>query len=422
MSHGTFGDNLDRFKPTTSTPSSKVKLSAPSAELGDFARAAFGHDKDELEKIVESVRPEGVHPAANDEIEKGQPRKTRLPLVCGYAGFDTQHSYLVKGLLPTNSACSIYGPSGSYKSFVAVSIGCHVATGKPWDGRKIEKGAVLYIVGEGGVGVPRRMRAWTDEYNGGLDVPNFYRIDMPVFMANPLQVAELELAARQVKEETGLPVRLIVVDTVARCFGAGDENRAADMGAFIAGCDQIKVKTGAAVLMVHHTGKNEENGARGSSALKAALDVELLVKREGGDCQAVTVTCKKMKDAEAPAMRAYDLKTRVITYDDDGDEVTSLVLVDSGREPVEPEGLDEVGNLSKNHKAMYQTIKGLCETHNGKAPWSLVMDSMKVAGTWNGQNATRWRDKLVADDLVVWDSASKSLTLLVRVSEDHREA
>ncbi|MNI34004.1 hypothetical protein D3C73_879800 [compost metagenome] len=168
------------------------------------------------------------------------------------------------------------------------------------------------------MGVPRRIRAWADEYNGGHDVPNFYRLDMPVFMADPVQVAELELAARQVKDETGLPVRLIVVDTVARCFGAGDENRAADMGGFIAGCDQIKVRTGATVLMVHHTGKKEDNGARGSSAFRAALDVELLVKREGGDSQAVTLTCTKMKDGEEPARRAYDLMNRVITYDDDG--------------------------------------------------------------------------------------------------------
>jgi len=297
----------------------------------------------------------------------------RFPLISGYEGFDSQSSYLIKGLLPTNSTCSIYGPSGSFKSFVAVSMACHVATGTAWDGRQVEQGAVLYIVGEGGVGVPRRIRAWADQYAGGRDIPNFYRIPIPVFMADELQVAELEHAANRVKAATGLPVRLIVVDTVARCFGAGDENRAADMGAFIKGCDLIKNKTGATVLMVHHTGKNEDNGARGSSALRAALDAEFFVKREGADSQTVTIACTKMKDDEEPARRAYDLKRRIVCYDSDGNEVTSLVLKDNGREPVEPDALNDVGNLSQNHIAMYQTIRRLCESRGGKVSWGWHM-------------------------------------------------
>ncbi|WP_323885397.1 helicase RepA family protein [Aeromonas caviae] len=253
-------------------------------------------------------------------------RPCRFPLVSGYVGFDKQASYLVKGLLPATSTCSIYGPSGSFKSFAAVSLACHIATGQLWDGRQVTKGAVLYIVGEGGVGVPRRIRAWADQYNSSADVPNLYRIDMPVFMADPPQVDELKVAADQVSAETGEPVRLIVIDTVARCFGGGDENRAADMGAFIAGCDTIKSMTGATILLIHHTGKNEENGARGSSAFRAALDAEYLIKREGNDMHALTLACTKMKDDEQPARRAYDLRSRIVYWDDGGDEITSLVL------------------------------------------------------------------------------------------------
>ncbi|MFM4847392.1 helicase RepA family protein [Aeromonas rivipollensis] len=336
---------------------------------------------------------------------------TNFPLISGYEGFDTKHDYLIKGLLPLNSTCAINGPSATYKSFIAISMGCHVATGTAWDGRNVEKGAVLYIVGEGGVGVPRRIRAWADQYNNSRDVPNFYRIPMPVFMADELQVAELEIAANQIKEATGLPMRLIVVDTVARCFGAGDENRAADMGAFIKGCDLIKAKTGATVLMIHHTGKNEDNGPRGSSAFRAALDVELLVKREGGQRQAVTLTCTKMKDDEEPPKRAYDLKTRTVYHDDVGDEVTSLVLIDTGREPVEPGELGDVGNLTSNHVAMYQTIRALCERLDGTAPWGLVIEHMKEAKTWDPRKGTRWRDKLASDGVIIWDAINNAVSM-----------
>ncbi|HDX8363387.1 helicase RepA family protein [Aeromonas veronii] len=287
-------------------------------------------------------------------IQQSEERMTtRLPLVRGFTGFDAQASYLIKGYLPAQCAASIYGPSGSFKSFLAVSWACHIATGKPWNGCKVEHGAVLYVVGEGGVGVPRRIRAWTDEYNGCQDVPNVYRVDMPVFMADPLQVAELKIAAAQVRQETGLPVKLIVIDTVARCFGGADENRAADMGAFIAGCDTVKADTGATMLMVHHTGKDVANGARGSSAFKAALDAEFFVSREGDRAQSMILRATKMKDGEPPQDLAFDLKSRIVTYDDEGDEVTSLVVHDIGREPQDP----EADGLSPTSKALFQAVK-----------------------------------------------------------------
>lgn len=298
---------------------------------------------------------------------------TRFPLVAGYSGFDNQASYLIKGILPASGTTAIYGPSGSFKSFLAVSWACHIATGKEWDGRRVTRGAVLYVVGEGGVGVPRRLRAWADQYTGSADIPNVYRIDMPVFMAVPEQVAELKIAAEQVKRETGSPVRLIVVDTVARCFGGGDENRAADMGAFIAGCDEVKAATGATILLVHHTGKQEDNGARGSSAFRAALDAEYLVKREAKDSNSVILRNTKMKDDEPPSERAYDLRSRVVTFDSEGDEVTSLVVVDAGREPEEP----EFSGLNPTARALYQAIKQAVGG-NGRASKGAIREAFKV--------------------------------------------
>lgn len=362
----------------------------------DIYRGKFGVNAEERNDLKEIARVTAE--ATNDD----EPVKCKFKLVSGFEGFDTKASYLIKGLLPAESTVAIFGPPSSFKSFLAVSMGCHVATGSAWDGRRVEKGAVLYIVGEGGVGVPRRIRAWCDQHNGGQDVSNFYRIQMPVFMANELDVIHLELATRQVKEETGLPVRLIVVDTVARCFGGADENRAADMGAFISGCDQIKDRTKATVLLVHHTGKDETAGARGSSSFKAAMDVELLTKREG-EGYAVTLTCTKMKDYETPAKRAYDLRKREVTRDDDDVPVTSLVLLDAGREPAESEELDDVGNLTPNHIAVYQAVREVSKRQGGIARRRYVIDHMKQAGTWNSDNGGKWFKKLIDDKKIRFD-------------------
>ncbi|MCM5315675.1 helicase RepA family protein, partial [Escherichia coli] len=98
-------------------------------------------------------------------------------------GYDTQLDYVVKGIIPAVSLCSIYGASGSYKSFLAGSWACHVSTGRQWGGRRVAHGAVLYVVGEGGIGVPRRVKAW--EVVHGEQVKNLYLVNRPIFPAAP---------------------------------------------------------------------------------------------------------------------------------------------------------------------------------------------------------------------------------------------
>lgn len=332
-----------------------------------------------------------------DEVEAQS--KVTLPMSFGFEGFDKKTSFLIKGVLPSNSTSAIYGPSGSYKSFLAISWACHIATGKKWDSRRTEEGSVMYIVGEGGSGVPRRIKAWAKAYNNGENVNHLCCINMPVFMADSNQVEQLNLAAKLVEQKTGLPVVMIVVDTLARCFGGHDENKASDMGAFIAGCDTVKAKTGATVLIVHHSGKQEEKGARGSSSFRAALDAEYLVKRESANAKALTLKCTKQKDAEETECRAYELHEHFLYTDDDGEEVNSLALFDAGRDPIEEE-LAQAGALSVNHRAMYRAICTLWDD-DGRANWSDIIAKMKTDETWNSKKGKEWRDKLENEGLII---------------------
>ncbi len=77
----------------------------------------------------------------------------KLPISVGSDGYDKQNSYVMKNYITENSLCSIYGPSGSYKSFLAISWACHIATGIEWSGNRVNPGVVIYIVGEGGLGL-----------------------------------------------------------------------------------------------------------------------------------------------------------------------------------------------------------------------------------------------------------------------------
>ncbi|EJD7270738.1 AAA family ATPase [Klebsiella pneumoniae] len=331
---------------------------------------------------------------------------TTLPLRKGSDGFDTRQDYLIKGYLPASSVASAYGASGSYKSFLAVSWGCHIATGKAWAGKPVTQGAVIYVVGEGGIGVPRRIRAWEQTLNGGSPIDALYRVDCPIFPASPESVQQVIQAAKDVKAATSMPIRLIILDTLARCFGGSDENTAKDMGAFIQGCDYIKAATQATVLIIHHSGKDQDKGARGSSAFRAALDVEFNVRREG-DGGALILSCTKMKDAEEPPRQAYDLYPVNLYVDDDGDQITSLVLNDEGRKAIDHNITDDpdlsgISRITDNHVALWQAIRSRTGSSDS-CTRARVRDDMRAMGFDVAKKFTRWLDKLEKDGLIALD-------------------
>jgi RecA-family ATPase len=73
--------------------------------------------------------------------------------------------------------------------------------------------------------------------------------------------------------------RAIVLDTLARCMGDGDESSARDMGRFITRCGEIERHYCCTVVVVHHMGKDASKGARGSNALNGAADVTIAVEK-----------------------------------------------------------------------------------------------------------------------------------------------
>jgi len=117
---------------------------------------------------------------------------------------------------------------------------------------------------------------------------------------------------------------LIVLDTLARCFGGGDENSTKDMSAFVLVCDAIRQRFGCTILVVHHAGHGDKSRARGAIALKAALDAEYRLANDGG----MLLTATKMKDAETPPPLAMELVTIELpgAVDDFGNAITSAAI------------------------------------------------------------------------------------------------
>lgn len=209
--------------------------------------------------------------------------------------------WLVPGVLTEGSLAAIYGAPESGKSFLAVDMSMAIAGGVDWHGRQVERGGVLYIAAEGAPGLGKRFRAWkVDRCAQGR------RFDLHLMRDDLNLAAEkdggVRAFAQAVTDELG-PLRLIVIDTLNQTAAGADENSAKDMGRYIASMKLLRNATGAAVVVVHHSGKDLSKGMRGSTALLGAMDTTVEVER-ASDGRSIKVTVKKQKDAERePPMR-----------------------------------------------------------------------------------------------------------------------
>jgi hypothetical protein len=197
--------------------------------------------------------------------------------------------WLIEGILPRDALGVLYGEPGAGKSFLALDWAAHIADGQRWFDLDVKGGNVIYVCAEGTAGLKLRVRAWRKSHTG--DLTGLHFLTRAVNMLDNNEVAELVRAVRSAKVEP----RLIIIDTLARCFGGGDENGASDMGTFVASTDELRANfPGATVLVVHHTGKDPNRGERGHTALRAAADTILRLSKNGS---ALTLRCKQ-KDAD----------------------------------------------------------------------------------------------------------------------------
>ncbi len=232
--------------------------------------------------------------------------------------------WLVRDYIEENALAVLYGQPGKGKSFIALDMSCCIATGTDFHGHKVTAGAVFYIAGEGHNGLARRLHAWSQHSGRTLENAPLFISEGATDLANEENATRVAEAVKRLTEMTGNTPVLIVIDTLARNFG-GDENSAADMGKFVRHVDMhLRNRWKATTLIVHHSGKDGDRGARGSSALKGAADAEYEVSRQEGD-KLIRLTPRKMKDAEEPPPLAFELVV-IPLHDDSGNPIAGAAL------------------------------------------------------------------------------------------------
>jgi hypothetical protein len=197
---------------------------------------------------------------------------------------DEPVEWLIEKVIPKKAFVALYGPPGSYKSFIALDIAEAVATGRTWMGNEIKTpDAVLYICGEGHGGIGARIRA-CKVHNNTQQGAEIYVIRHQLNLRSSEEdFALLMLSIQQLINETGVEFSLLQIDTLARAFGGGNENDSQDMGAFITNVGRVQRMLDCTIMILHHSGKDATRGLRGHSSLLGAVDTQLeLLKMESG--------------------------------------------------------------------------------------------------------------------------------------------
>jgi 5S rRNA maturation endonuclease (ribonuclease M5)/KaiC/GvpD/RAD55 family RecA-like ATPase len=271
----------------------------------------------------------------------------RLPVVW-YGDEDSAPplSWLVKGLLVDGGLSAVYGPPGTSKTFVALDLALHVAHGRDWFDRRVSPGAVVYVSGEGASGMLLRMKAWRQEKGDETRAP-FALVPSSVNLFDDETGADMLIDdVKAHGAALGLPIRLVVLDTLSRMIGSGDEDKARDINVVVQRAEKIQRETGAHVLIVHHSGKDRDRGMRGSNALLGAADAVIEVSRheESGICEGKIV---KVKDGSAVDPFKYTLRQSVLGTDEDGEDITSAVVEPTDASPGVTRGKPRLTNTEK---------------------------------------------------------------------------
>ncbi len=233
-------------------------------------------------------------------------------------------SWLVKRWIQSQALVMVHGPSGGGKTFVVLDWCLRMASGtEDWAGHKVRQGNVVYLAGEGHHGLRGRVAAWKHHHKAGklamwlskdgcdLNTPTGY-----------LKVVE---QVRMLKDRPSV----IVVDTLHR-FLSGDENSAQDAKTMLDACNALMQEFNCSVILVHHTGVSDEaqHRARGSSAWRGALDIEISIV-PGKDNVPMQIVQRKSKDAELAETIHVELQQVVIPgwRDEDDQQVTSAVII-----------------------------------------------------------------------------------------------
>ena len=288
--------------------------------------------------VKEFTVPVGI-PIAAAEVPAEPPRRFKL-VRFDQVKLPTDPAYLVKGLIPREGLCVVWGPPKCGKSFWTYDIVMHIACGWEYRGRKVCPGRVVYVACEGERGLGARTEAYRQHKDTtGAD---FYLVTTRLDL-----IAEHATLISDIAAQAEQPV-VVVIDTLNRSL-RGSESRDEDMGDYLRAADAIREAFSCTVIMIHHCGI-EGSRPRGHTSLTGACDAQIAVKK--GHDGTVTCTVEYMKDGPEGDEIHGKLEPVEVGVDNDGDVISSCVVVEA-----EPVKIDTSHKLTKNQQTMLTILQ-----------------------------------------------------------------
>src|SRR5262249_9057394 len=196
---------------------------------------------------------------------------------------------------------------------------------------------VLLIAAEGVEEVRLRLDAVVREKCGGMARAPVYWYETAPVLLHKDAVEKLVAMARQaealLQAEHGLPLGLIIIDTIAACAGyrrPGEENDNAVGQALMNVLKAVAQEISCFVLGVDHFGKDLQAGTRGAYSKESSGDVVLVclgTKELSGSVTNTRLAVRKHRGGRQG--QEYPFTLRVVEApepDEDGEPVTTMVV------------------------------------------------------------------------------------------------
>ncbi len=227
------------------------------------------------------------------------------------------------GVLLKECLLLISGPPKVKKSFLAANLAISLAYGRSFAGFKIAAGqSVLLISAEGGraPNKKRLQQMWRSWPSPQIASGRFHGT---FAWTQPLDSQEGETKLREALECYRPDV--LVLDPLVR-FHQGEENSATDMGCFFRLLRELMKEFHFAVILIHHAGKNPEQGARGSSAIQAEYDSAIQMKKDGDGA----VLAFDLRHEDTPPNRRLRFNTTTLWFGSDNEGIVVQFVRECG--------------------------------------------------------------------------------------------
>lgn len=213
--------------------------------------------------------------------------------------------WLLPNFLPKTGMAYLYGPSGTFKTFVALDLAMSVATGHGpnwWDDGDRDPMPVVFLAGESAHALAsQRVDSWLHRHL----VPGLEAKARMLFLD---QVPPLEMASywRFIIDRIKAKVRaagfdrpaLLIVDTLSRAMVGWDISSVGDASRASARLETLARELECCVLLVHHTGKTDKQEMVGSYVWYANADTVVQIERESNTSLTVNLHTRKQKESE----------------------------------------------------------------------------------------------------------------------------